>query len=302
MDSPPSPSQSTWSSETVAKVKEIYCVKVKTMTSKGEVYPYGGLQVKAELKPKTRDGTVVYGEVVDNGDGTYTITLTPQAGGPHQLITMDGQHVQKSPCDRYVRRQYNKLCNLEQVIDCNGGPSGHDSGDIYVACINDSRIHAFDQEGHWNRTIDNSGSVGRFNHPSGLFVKGDIMYVADYNNHHIVKLTAEGKFLKQIDQVRDSSIIQYQLKRQVDSYNHRIVILDQDNTWKSTINGNDSSMFVFHHPYSIALDPGGNIHVAAYGSNTIKVFTSDEETLFVRSYGYVKGPTGIAIDKEGTAL
>ena len=36
-DSPPSPSQSTWSSESVAKMKERYCVKVESMTSKGEV-------------------------------------------------------------------------------------------------------------------------------------------------------------------------------------------------------------------------------------------------------------------------
>ena len=94
MDSSPSPSQSTWSSGSAAKVREVYCVKVETKTSKGERYPYGGLQVKAELRPKSHDGAVVYGEVEDHGDGTYTITLTPQTAGPHQLVTtMDGQHV-----------------------------------------------------------------------------------------------------------------------------------------------------------------------------------------------------------------
>ena len=74
MDSAPSPSQTTWSSESVAKVKEMYCVKVESMTSKGERYPYGGLQAKAELRPKSHDGAVVPGEVEDHGDGTYTIT------------------------------------------------------------------------------------------------------------------------------------------------------------------------------------------------------------------------------------
>ena len=94
MDSSPTPSQSTWSSESVAKVKKMYCVKVETMTSKGERYPYGGLQVKAKLRPKSHDGAGIPGEVEDHGDGTYTITLTPQTAGPHQLLlTMDGQHV-----------------------------------------------------------------------------------------------------------------------------------------------------------------------------------------------------------------
>ena len=47
-----SPSQSTWSSESVAKVKKMYFIKVETITSKGERYPFGGLQVKAELIPQ----------------------------------------------------------------------------------------------------------------------------------------------------------------------------------------------------------------------------------------------------------
>ena len=101
------------------------------MTSKGERYPYGGLQVKAELRPKSHDGAVVPGKVEDYRDGTYTINLTPQAR--QLLITMDGQHVKKCPCDFDVRMNYSTLCNPDQVINCSGGPSGiviHDNGDI----------------------------------------------------------------------------------------------------------------------------------------------------------------------------
>ena len=42
------------------------------------------MQVKAELRPKSHDGAVVPGKVEDHGDGTYTITLTPQDAGPHR--------------------------------------------------------------------------------------------------------------------------------------------------------------------------------------------------------------------------
>ncbi|KAL5515338.1 hypothetical protein EMCRGX_G000491 [Ephydatia muelleri] len=117
------------------QVKGIYCVNVESMTSKGERCPFGGLQVKAELRPKSNDGAVVTVEVEDHGDGTYTITLTPQTAGPHQLlITMDGQHVQNSPCDLDVRmhRQYNTLCDPEQVIHRHQGPgSGIAIHDIF---------------------------------------------------------------------------------------------------------------------------------------------------------------------------
>ena len=310
MDSPPSPSQSTWSSESVAKVKERYCVKVESMTSKGERYPYGGLQVKAEL---SHDGAVVPGEVEDHGDGTYTITLTPQTAGFHQLlITMDGQHVQNSPCDLDVGTKYSTLCNPEQVIKCSGclrGIAIHDSGDIYVSCWDDHCIHVFDQAGQQKRTIGSHGSGdGEFSLPWGLFIKGDVMYVADVANHRIQKLTTGGQFLQKFGQrgtgqgqfKYPSSVIVDQRDSLIvsDSGNHRVIILDQAGTWLLTINGNVPGSHGFQDPYDVALDSQGNIHVAALGSNTIKVFTP--EGTYVRSYG--KGPSGIVIDEEGYSL
>eukprot|EP00731_Ephydatia_muelleri_P032680 Em0024g224a len=308
-----SPSQSAWSSESVAKVKERYCVKVENMTSKGERYPYGGLQLRAEL---SHDGAAVPGEVEDHGDGTYTITLTPQTAGPHQLlITMDGQHVQNSPCDLDAGSKYSTLCNPEQVIKCSGSPCGiaiHDSGDIYVACWDDDDcIRVFDQAGQHKRTI---GSVwsgdGQLYGPWGLFIKGDVMYVADFCNNRIQKLTTGGQFLQKFGQYGSGqgqfqfpvSVIVDQRDRLIvsDSLNHRVVILDQAGTWLLTINGNVPDSHRFHKPYGVVLDPQGNIHVAARGSNTIKVFTP--EGTYVRSYGDVKGPSGIVIDEEGYSL
>eukprot|EP00731_Ephydatia_muelleri_P009065 Em0004g1403a len=281
----PSPSQSTWSSVSVAKVK-------------------------AELMPKSHDGTVVPGQVDDNRDGTYTITLTPQTAGPHQLlITMDGQHVQKSPCDLDVRIKYSTLCNPEQVINCNGGPSGiaiHDSGDIYVACIYGSCIHVFDQVGQQKRTIGKKGSGdGRFNGPRSIFIKGDVMYVADSDNNRIQKLTTGGQFpsnvsIRKVDKPLLVIVDQSDRLIVADNPNHRVVILDQTGTWLLTINGNVSGCQAFKEPYGLALDPQGNIHVAANASDTIKVFTP--EGTYVRSYGDVKCPSGIVIDEEGYSL
>ena len=85
-----------------------------------------------------------------------------------------------------------------------------------------------------------------------------------------------------------------------DSGNDRVVILDQNGSWLLTVNGYVSGSQGFKGPHGLALDPQGNIHVTANGSNTIKVFTP--EGTYVRSYGDVKGPTGIAIDEEGYSL
>ena len=309
IESPPSSSQSTWSSESVARMKKMYCAKVESMTSKGERYPYGGLQVMAELRPKSHDGAIVPGEVEDHGDGTYTITLTPQTAGPHQLlITMDGQHVQDSPCDLNVKTKYSSLCN--PVITCHG-PADiaiHDSGVMYVVCCksNDS-VLVLDQGGQQMRTIYNGfigHGDGQFIKPCGLFIKGDVMYVADSGNHRIQKLTTGGQFLQKFGQLGSgqgqfrypSSVIVDQRDRLIvsDNHNHRVVILDEAGTWLLTINGN---VHAFQYPKGLALDPQGNIHVAASGSNTIKVFTP--EGTYVRTYGDVKDPTGIVIDEDG---
>ena len=315
MASPPSPSQSTWSSKSAARMDMMYSVKVETKSSEGERYPYGGLQVKAELRPKSHDGAVVPGKVEDHGDGSYTITLTPQAAGPHQLlITMDGEHVQGSPHDLNVRPSYSTLYNPQQVISCRDCPDGiaiHCSGDIYVTCWVDDRIRVFDQGGYEKRTIGCLGSGdGQFSGPHGISIKGDVMYVADQGNHRIQKLTTGGQFLQKFGQhgsgqgqfYGPTSVIVDQRDRMIvaDSDNHRVVILDQNGSWLLTINGNVSGAQGFKDPWGLALDPQGNIHVAAFGSNTIIVFTP--EGTYVRSYGAVKDPTGIAIDEEGYSL
>ena len=311
----PSPSSSTWTSTSVARVESRYYVKIQSKTSEGAEYPHGGVEVKGEMRSKTHNGAVVYGEVEDHRDGTYTITLTPQTAGPHQLlITMDGQHVQNSPNDLNVRpkRDYHTLCNAQQVIQCNRPMcvAIHDNGDIYVGS-NDSCIYVFDRVGQLKNTIGSSGSGdGQFSCPSSISIKGDVLYVADSGNHRVQKLTSSGKFLHKFGQQGSDQgqfnrpwgvIIDSNNKLIVsDCSNHRIQIFNENGGWLLTIDGNGSGNHSFLSSWGLALDPQGNIHVAACGSNTIKVFT--KEGVYVRMYGSPNHPSGIAIDDEGYSL
>ena len=310
-----SSSLSTWTSTSVAKVRTRYHVKVQSKTSKGEEYPHGGVEVKGEMRSKTHNGAVVYGEVEDHRDGTYTITLTPQTAGPHQLfITMDGQHVQNSPNDLDVRpiRDYRILCNAQQVIQCKAPRcvAIHDNGDIYVAS-NDHCIYVFDQTVQLKYTIGSRGSGdGQFSSPSGVSIKGDVLYVADTHNHRVQKLTSSGKFLHKFGQQGSGQgqfnwpwgvIIDSNNKLIVSDYNkYRIQIFNENGGWLLTIDGNRSGNHRFYSPSSLALDPLGNIHVASWGLTTIKVFTT--EGVYVRMYGDPNHPSGIAIDDEGYSL
>eukprot|EP00731_Ephydatia_muelleri_P035529 Em0132g8a len=312
-----SPSSSTWVSTSVARVGARYHVKVQSKTSEGEEYPHGGVEVKGEMRSKTHNGAVVYGEVEDHRDGTYTISLTPQTAGPHQLlITMDGQHVQNSPNDLDVRpkpkRDYHTLCNAQQVIQCNRPAcvAIHDNGDIYVGS-HDGCIYVFDQTGQLKNTIGSRGSGdGQFSSPSGISIKGDVLYVADTLNHRVQKLTSSGKFLHKFGQEGSGQgqfnrslvvIIDSNNKLIVSDWeNDRIQIFNENCGWLLTIDGKGSGNHSFETPWGLALDPQGNIHVAAFGSDTIKVFT--KEGVYVRRYGDPNHPIGIAIDDEGYSL
>ena len=304
VDLSPSPSECTCTFKSVPGVNRKYHVKVETKTSKGERYPCGGLQVKAELRPKSHDGAVVLGEVEDHGDGTYTITLTPQTTGPHQLlITMDGHLVQRSPYDLNVKSDYTSLCDVQQVINVTFPlcVAIHENGDIYVGS-GDHHIYVFDQGGHLKNTI---GSEGSGDGPCSISIIGEVMYIADCYNHRIQKLTTGGKFLHKFGkkgsgqrQLRCPRGVVVDSKNRIivsDMDNNRVQVFSQDGDWLFAIDGTGN--IPFKGPWGLSLDPQGNIHVAAYGSNTIKVFSP--EGTYVRSYGDVKGPSGVAVDEEG---
>ena len=315
IDLTPSPSNSVWTSKCVAKTDKEYRMEVVTVGTMGEPYPYGGLKVEAMLKSEE----VILGEVEDHGDGTYTITLTPQAAGPHQLlITMDGQHVQRSPYKLDVKLwDYRTLRDAQQAISVDKPRcvAVHENGDLYVGS-EDSHIYVFNPAGHLKNTIGSRGSSnGQFESPRGIAIKGDTMYVADWGNHRVQKLTTQGKFLHKFGVMgSDSGQLKYPYTVIVDTNdrvivsensNHRIQIFSSDNTnTVLIIKGKDSGVPLqdFLIPWGLALDPQGNIHVTGHGSNTVQVFTPQGN--YIKTYGakHLSTPTGIAVDEEGCSL
>ena len=284
-------------------------VKLKTRMLNGERYPHGGVQVEAKMRSKAYNGAVVYGEVEDQRNGTYTITLTPQTAGPHQLvITMDGQHVQNSPRDVNVKY----LCNARQVMRCRAPlcVAIHGNGDIYVGSEDDC-IYVLDQTGQLKNTIGSGGSGdGQFRYPRGISIKGDVLYVADSGNHRIQKLTSRGEFILKFGQ-QGSSLGEFHGPQAViidsnnrlivsDWGNYRIQIFNEEGGWILTIDGKDTGNSSLMYPVGLALDPQENIHVAAV--DFIKVFS--KEGVYVRRYGDpgAARPWYIAIDDEGNAL
>ena len=220
--------------------------------------------------------------------------------------------MQNSPHDLNVRPKpdYLTLCNAQEVIRCSkpNCVAIHDSGDIYVGSL-DGCIYVFDQTGQLKNTIGSRGSGdSQFCCPTGISIKGDVLYVADHSIHCVTKLTSSGEFLCRFGQkgflqgqfnCPSGVLVDSNINRLIvsDCENHRIQILNEDGGWLLTISDNCSGNHTFRSPKGLALDPQGNIHIAVYGSNTIKVFT--KEGVYIRMYGHLNGPKRIAIDDEG---
>ena len=149
------------------------------------------------------------------------------------------------------------------------------------------------------RTIGRYGcNDGKFNMPCGIYITNDL-YVADCKNDRIQKLTLEGACILKFNTQNPSAVI-------VDKEN-RIIVAESKKNNVSIFTHNGGLLFTMHGDVAgnnqflcrrgLALDHQGNLHVAAYDSNSIKVFT--REGVYIRTYGDPKKPSGIAIGGDG---
>ena len=255
----------------------------------------------------------------DCSDGMYLLTLEAREVGEHLLsVTIDGQDIQGSPFtlpvvtphDYYSAFSQPVLAISEQVFH----PLGlafSDNGDMFLVCRNKYCIHVFDSRGHYKYKLGKKGSGQlEFDGPWGIAIRGNIVYVADENNNRVQMLTTHGKFVGVIDTgasekdklnipvgvcVSDDGVV-YVSDR---GNNNCIQVFRSDGTFSHSISGSVSGKGAFNNSYSMALAPYGNLHITAWNSNNIIIFSPDQKV--VRTYE-VPSPLGIAVDKAGFTL
>ncbi|KAL5489447.1 hypothetical protein EMCRGX_G018539 [Ephydatia muelleri] len=251
-------------------------------------YPHGGVKidVRAELRPIANDQWTSHGKSENHWDGTYTITLTPQTTGPHQLhITMDGQHIKNSPYDLQVRKSkldYSAGLGNPQLNVSVTSPLciaiHKKSGDIFVGSEANC-IYVYSKDGAQKTTIGSAGnSLCQFNRPCGLDITGDVLYVADCNNHRIQKLDLSGSFIctfgrpgKGKGELNHPSAIVVDFNDRLidaDQGNSRIQILTSKGSFLVSIDQSKSPCLDLSNICGIALDVQGNIHVVARCKNS----------------------------------
>ena len=146
--------------------------------------------VSGSFTPVGDKRTVTQGKTTDCGDGTYIVSLMPKQFGQHKLSVMvNGHSIQGSPFNLTVRRDYASVNKPVQTITGISRPSFvafSDNGDIFVTSRGDHCIYVYDRSGRQKTTIGSYGTGPlQFNSPSGIAIKGDIIYVAEHKGNRI---------------------------------------------------------------------------------------------------------------------
>ena len=322
IDFRPSPKESIWEPMSPAIVNKVYTLKVTARDSNGCKYPHGGVKidVRAELRPIANDQLTSHGKSENHWDGTYTITLTPQTTGPHQLhITMDGQHIKNSPYDLEVRKSkldYSAGLGNPQLNVSVTSPLciaiHKKSGDIFVGSEANC-IYVYSKDGAQKTTFGSAGNgLCQFNRPCGLDIKGDELYVADRNNHRIQKLNVSGAFICTFGRLGKGEGEFNCPSAIVVDFNDRLIVADQGNSRIQILTSKGSFLVSMDQSKSpgldlsnicgIALDVQGNIHVVARCNNSGWIIVFTPGGAFVSKHQTVVWPTAIGIDVEGYEL
>jgi hypothetical protein len=269
----------------------------------GKPFPYGGERIEATLSLVGSQIPTVTAKVIDNKNGTYIVSFTPQRTGEHELrITIDGTHIKGSPFSMYIRQERNciSLSSIQQSFSLSASPYDIAVGDneVYVAAVSGYQgIEVFNHNGQRIRTIGTSiydkgikkkksshvhsvpqprmiqvvesDAAAQFHSPSAISIQGSVLYVVDSGNCcvQLQKLTTAGNPV-------------------------------------SSFGAPGSGNGQLSNPRGICFDKDGHIFISEGGNNRISVFAGNGTFLYhiignTADDSNLNAPWGLAIDQCG---
>ena len=238
--------------------------------------------------------------VVDNGDGSYQVSLTPECSGHNRVsVSINGKTIKDMPVTVAVIPHYRSL-KLKRTITDVTHPFDLDfseNGDVYVGGWYDHYVYHFDRSGN---QLNRWKLLGQ--HVGSILVYGDNIIVSQYRPPKVYNFTKSGLLVGSV--LADAGYFDL-----IVGANGRLYGSDCDEARISIFNMEDNSLF--HHisvssePRGIGLDLDGNIHFATWTKaslNVVHVFSPSG--VLVRTYTppSVGQVDGIFIDKAGNRL
>ena len=238
--------------------------------------------ISAGLKCVADPSPLLEGEVVENGVGTFSIVVTPQVRGRHDLtVKVRGQEIEGIPFRVLIKLLPSQLGQEDHTHRIGGflypwGIAINNKQQLIVAggYGGDSKITVMERDGKKVQTIE----CDQFQHPRGVAVASDgAVYVTDIGAKCLFKFNSKGELLKtvcnELQKPYSVKIIDNQVYV-MDLASQQIKIYDMDCNVVGTIQTKECPK-----PTDIAQGPDG-LYVA--GEGKISVYKYAPNGIFIR--------------------
>ena len=169
-------------------------------------------------------------------------------------------------------------------------------------------MYIFDGQDQLVRKFGSSGSGnGQFSIPRGLAFDADNhLYVSEYSNHRVQKLSINGGHLLHING-HDTGNGRLQYPSGIAVHNDRLYIAEYSNCCISVfqLDGQFCSIIgseQLSSPYDVTVSGNGHLLVANYSNNCITSFTLDGTYVGRFDKGQLNRPMGLTTDLNGFVL
>ena len=228
--------------------------------------------VSADLKTVVKPSSSVKCGVVQNGVGVYSISVTPQVRGRHDLmVRVKNEEITGSPFRVLVKIPPIQLGQDVREIAKVNQPWGiaiNNNQQLVVAEGGSEKITIMERDGKKVQTIE----CAEFKEPRGVAAAVDgAIYVTDSGAQCLFKFNSKGKLIKtvqnELQMPYSVKIIQNQLYV-VDHDNSQVKIFDMECNVVATIQVKE-----YPNPMDITEGPDGLLYVA--GARKISVYSHD---------------------------
>lgn len=206
-------------------------------------------------------------------------------------------------------------CFTSQLPKCPTGMAMDNEGYIYVVNISTHTLSKFNQDGKLVGEVGQEGSDrDELNHPSGVAVVGDRIYVCDRNNDRIKVYSRELKVLETFgshgrqegkmnwpyDIAGDDNDHVYI----ADSDNHRVQIFNKNGQFIRSFGRCGSEPGSLKRPTGVCMGHDKLLYVTEYANHRVSVFRTDGTYVgafgsYGSKTGYLCYPVSVTLDGDG---
>ena len=221
----------------------------------------------------------------------------------------------RTPVDRDYYKMTKQDCS--QVVTHYGGKEFSylydvtvtPNDEIVILDNGNNCVTVLDNKLNLMKVIGQGSGNSRLVDPSGVAVTDNVIAVSDCASDQVKKYSLQGELLSvigcggnengQFNDPRGLAFNNNKLLHVVDTFNHRVQVFEQDDTFAFSFGTKGSHPAQFQIPARIAIDPNDNVLVTDYTAHCINIFSDKGQFIQTinsdRPWAITISPTGYLI-------